>query len=200
VITSVSVNYPTVMREVILLSLIFSSIVLAAQEQNLTPVHQDGKWGYADDQGRTIIKPQFSEAHAFSGGLALVGQGGVHITDPVVGSFVKTGYIDQKGDWVIQSRFQYYFYYDFSEGLVPFRQVSKGWGYMDPKGRIVIRPHFQWAGNFTDGIAPVLLDDRCGHIDKGGEVVNHGPMLPRKRALQAHNGTFVIMPQPPPCS
>ena len=187
------------MQKITLLLLVFSPIVLAAQ--NLTPVQQNGKWGYADDHGRTVIQPQFSLAHGFSNGLALVYQGGVALTDPIVKSFVKMGYIDQKGHWVIRSRFTYYFYYDFSEGLVSFRQVSKGWGYMDTNGKITIRPNFQWAGNFAHGIAPVLQDDRCGNIDKSGQVVNQGRSpLPRRKGEQGHNGTFLYMPRTAPCS
>src|SRR6266849_4458361 len=55
----------------------------------LTPVQQDGEWGYADNDGKTVIKPQFSLAHRFSEGLALVWTGGIPLTDPVVKSFVK---------------------------------------------------------------------------------------------------------------
>lgn len=193
-------SYPIVMRIIILLAAVFSTIVVAAQEQGLTAFQQNDKWGYADYQGHTVIEAKFSVAHAFSGGLALVKLGGVPVTDPVVKSFVKVGYIDQKGDWIIQSRFKYDFFYDFSEGLVPFRQLAKGWGYMDTKGKIVIRPHFQWAGSFANGIAPVLRDDRCAHIDRSGEIVYQGQVVPRNKTVQAHNGTFLDRPQAPPCS
>jgi hypothetical protein len=72
---------------------------------------------------------------------------------------------------------------------------------MDTKGKIIIRPHFQWAGTFVGGIAPVLLDNRCGHIDKNGQVVNQGQsVLPRRKGEQGHNGTFLYMPGTPPCS
>jgi hypothetical protein len=74
-----------------------------------TPVQQEGKWGYADKNGKIIIKPQFSRAGRFSEGLALVWAGGVPLTDPVVKSFVRMGYIDKTGHWLITSRFEYYF-------------------------------------------------------------------------------------------
>jgi WG containing repeat len=204
------------MRKLTLLLLLFSSCLLAAQDYqsqsdgssgdqkartDLTPVQQNGKWGYADKDGHVVIRPQFSLAHGFSGGLALVWTGGVPLTDPVVTSFVRMGYIDQKGHWVIQSRFKNYFYYDFSEGLVSFRQQSKGWGYMNAKGKVVVRPRFQWAGSFANGIAPVLLDDRCAHIDKGGEITDQAQSaLPRRKGEQGRNGTFLYKPRIPPCS
>jgi hypothetical protein len=198
-------SYPIPMRKFILLLFVFSAFALMAQDHrsstNLNPVQQDDKWGYADDEGRTVIKPQFSLAHGFSDGLALVWKGGAPVTDPAVKSFVKMGYIDQKGHWVIHSRFTYYFYYDFSEDLVSFRQLSKGWGYMDPKGKIAIGPRFQWAGSFANGIAPVLLDNRCAHIDKTGHVIDKGQSpLPRHEGKQDRNGTFPYKPRTPPCS
>src|ERR1700687_4967995 len=110
----------------------------------LTPIQQNGKWGYTDGAGRIVIKPQFSRAGRFSEGLALVWIGGAPLTDPVVTSFVKMGYIDAIGHWVIQSRFEYYFFDDFSEGVVPFRKQSSKWGYMDRIGKIVIRQRFNW--------------------------------------------------------
>lgn len=148
-----------------------------------------------------MIKPQFSLAHGFSEGLALVWTGGVPLTDPVVKSFVKMGYIDKKGEWVIQSRFKYYFYYDFSEGLVSFRQQSLGWGYMDGSGRIAVRPRFQWAGAFSNGIAPVLFDNKCGHIDKTGKIADQAQSeLPHRKFEQDRHGTFQHKADVPPCS
>ena len=64
-------------------------------------------------------------------------------------SFVKTGYIDKTGKWVFSSRFWYWFYDKFSEGLVPFRKTGGKWGYMDKTGKIVIKPEFNWAGEFS---------------------------------------------------
>ena len=133
------------MSNLLLLMVLFSSTIAAAQASrkngsDLSPVEQGGKWGYADKDGWIVIKPQFDLAHGFAEGLALVWSGGVPLTDPIVKSFVKMGYIDQKGQWVIQSRFEYYFYYDFSEGLVPFRQQSNEWGYMDSRENSCVRP------------------------------------------------------------
>jgi hypothetical protein len=142
---------------------------------DLTPVEQNGKWGYADKDGKIVIKPQFTRAHRFSEGLALVWTGGIPLTDPVVTSFVNMGYIDGTGHWVIHSRYEYCFYDDFLEGLAPFRQQSRKWGYIDLSGKIVVRPRFDWAGGFSNGIAPVLLDSKCAHVDKTGKITDQSP-------------------------
>ncbi len=167
---------------------------------DLTPVEQNGKWGYADKDGKVVIKPQFIRAHPFSEGLALVWTGGVALTDPIVTSFVNMGYIDGTGHWVIHSRSKYYFYDDFSEGLAPFRQQSSKWGYIDLSGKIVVRPEFDWAGGFSNGIAPVLLDSKCAHVDKTGKITDQSPaVLPRRKFEQNRHGTYQREPDVAPC-
>ncbi len=167
----------------------------------LTPIQQNGKWGYVDRAGTVVIKPQFSHAGRFSEGLALVWTGGAPLTDPIVTSFVKMGYINATGRWVIHSRFQYYFFDNFSEGVVPFREQFSKWGYMDRMGKIVIRPQFDWAGNFSRGIAPALLGGKCAHIDKTGRVTDQSQtILPRKKYEQDSHGTYRLKPHAPPCS
>lgn len=167
---------------------------------NLIPIQRNGKWGYADGAGRIIIKPQFRRASRFSDGLALVWTGGVALTDPVVTSFVKMGYINSTGHWVIHSRFEYYFFDDFSEGVVPFRKQSSKWGYMDESGKIVITPKFDWAGSFSGGVAPVLLEGECAHIDKTGKVLDQSQtILPRHGNEQDSRGTYQHKPDTPPC-
>ena len=146
--------------------------------------------GYSDAARRVVIKPQFSSAKNFSEGLALVWTGGIRLTDPFVNSFVKMGYIDTTGRWVISSRFEYYFFDDFSEGLVPFRKVFDKWGYMDKTGKIAIRPRFDWAGSFSKGIAPVILGGKCAHIDKTGTVKDQSEkILERRRFEPDSHGT-----------
>ena len=132
---------------------------------------------------------------------ALVWTGGAPSTDPVITPFVKMGYINATGHWVIHSRFEYYFFDDFSAGLVPFRKQSSKWGYMDRMGKIVIRPRFDWAGNFSGDIAPALLDGKCAHVDKTGRVTDQSrTILPRRRDDQDSRGTYLFKPHPPPCS
>jgi hypothetical protein len=170
-------------------------------EDVLVPVAQNGKFGYADKEGRIVIRPQFTVAHDFSEGLALVWTEGVPLTDSVVKSFVKMGYIDRNGRWVFHSRWNHYFFDDFSEGLVPFRQQSAGWGYMDRNGKIVIRPRFEWAGSFSNDVAPVLSNDKCAYIDKAGNIKDESQLvLRRKKFDQNRHGVFESKPRIPPCS
>ena len=48
--------------------------------QDLAAVKKDGKWGYIDMEGNTVIPFQFDYAFPFSEGLAVVGTLGEHPT------------------------------------------------------------------------------------------------------------------------
>jgi hypothetical protein len=57
-----------------------------------------------------------------------------------------------------------------SEGLVAVRFAGK-WGYVDPRGQVVIRRSFDSAGDFDGGLAPVTVEGgRCGYIEKTGRL------------------------------
>jgi hypothetical protein len=161
-------------------------------------------WGYIDRQGKMVIKPQFSYAGPFSEGLALVNAGGVCLTDPFVRSFVNIGFIDKSGHWFIRSKFKYFFYDDFSNGLVAFRKNFGKWGYMDKGGKTVIKPQFDWAGRFLgDGLAAVVVNGKCAHIDKSGRVVGQPEPLKApwgEGKLARRVRTFTFNPNRPPCS
>ncbi len=66
-------------------------------------------------------------------------------------------------------------------GLFPIEQNDK-WGYIDRTGKIVIKPQFDYANYFYEGLAVVLNDKqelldgslvvgKYGYIDKKGKVV-----------------------------
>jgi hypothetical protein len=170
------------------------------------PVPGEDNWGYVDMGGKMVIHPQFSQAGPFSEGLALVWSGGARLRDPVVKDFVKMGYIDKTGRWVIHSRFKYYFFEDFSSGLIPFRKNGGKWGYMDRTGKITIRPQFDWAGRFSGEEAPVLLNDRCARIDKIGKFVDtpesgdsSGTAAVPRAEQRTHHGLYQYKPPVAPC-
>lgn len=102
----------------------------------------EAKWGFIDKTGRMAIKPQFDEAHDFSGGLAAVETGD------------KWGYIDTTGKMAIEPRFGAAD--EFAEGLAAVR-IGERYGYIDEKGQIVIEPQFNGAGSFSEGVAVVVL-------------------------------------------
>jgi hypothetical protein len=44
-------------------------------------------------------------------------------------------------------------------------------GYVDPEGRVVIRPQFEEARNFVEGLAGVSKGGKWGYIDRHGRFV-----------------------------
>jgi hypothetical protein len=71
-------------------------------------------------------------------------------------------------------------------------------GYKDKYGNIVIEPQFDEAGNFSEGLARVMIGDRWGYIDQEGNFVID-PMWTRafdftggKAEVSDYNGSFFI--------
>ena len=59
---------------------------------------------------------------------------------------------------------------DFSEGLHPVR-VNGQWGYIDERAEWAIRPAWDLAGSFRDGLALVEKDGKLAYIDHAGATV-----------------------------
>jgi hypothetical protein len=55
----------------------------------------------------------------------------------------------------------------------PFYPVKeKGlWGYIDQTGTVVIKPRFEQAGDFSEGLAPVKIGEKWGYVNPSGSVV-----------------------------
>lgn len=149
-----------------------------------------GKYGYINEKGKIIIKPQFDYAASFKEGFAKV-----EIDN-------KYGYINEKGKIVIKP--QYSDAYDFSEGLAAVKLNNKmvyidkngkevidqgvtspyGFsdglapvkhgemiGFMNTKGKVVIPAVYKQVSDFSEGLAAVLVDQKYGFIDKSGKMI-----------------------------
>ncbi|HOV64244.1 MAG TPA: WG repeat-containing protein [Spirochaetia bacterium] len=110
-----------------------------------------------------VIPAKFTYAGNFSEGLACA------TTD-----YGKYGYIDTKGEWVIQPRFMEA--RDFHDGLAVVKEPMGDWGYIGKDGAYVLKPTFKEANDFSEGLALVLIDNSVGqkaygYIDKSGKMV-----------------------------
>lgn len=54
--------------------------------------------------------------------------------------------------------------------LFPIALKGK-YGYIDGTGKVVIRPRFDDAWQFSDGLAAVLIEDKWGYIDQTGKMI-----------------------------
>jgi hypothetical protein len=130
----------------------------------------DGKWGYVDDEHCWVIEPQFYYAAAFSEGLAYVQaelgvayvqmSGGFAINPPISNRVTNAG--------------------SFHEGLAKANYFTEGgvkWGFIDNSGNFVIRPVFDAAEDFSDGMAVVSMKKEGSLINLKGYVASDGSLI-----------------------
>ncbi len=134
--------------------------------EGLACVRIGSRWGFIDKQGRTVIKPTFTRALNFKEGLALVQQHGKvwsYITH--IGSIKIQPYPSEANDAPIAP---------FSERFARIL-IGNKWGYIDRKGRIIIKAQFDSASDFSGGLAQVTMrvgkDHLEGYINKTGKYV-----------------------------
>jgi hypothetical protein len=202
----------------------------------LAAVKVEDKWGYINKSGEMVIKPKYDGANEFRDGLAYVNKGeegefidkkgnmvisikgdhGIFFSEGMLPIYEsesglrKVGFVDKKGNVVIEpiydglfgehfqngyvilrnSEGSYIFntkgekipteihfeysqngepHYGFSCGVaaVPFNSETSG--YIDTKGKLVIK---NVAGcTFNEGLAPAVKDSKWGFIDTNGEFV-----------------------------
>ena len=154
------------------------SVKTVSSRGSLLPVAQNSKWGYIDRTGKIVIEPQFLLAGDYSEGMAVVLEGDPNDPD--------LGYIDETGKVVIKPQ------YDssgglalagnasrFSDGLAAVQKRAKnGEGkfvYIDKQGNLAIKAEFDFAHQFSEGLACVRIDksgsEKWGYIDRTGKMV-----------------------------
>ena len=130
--------------------------------QSVTPVCIDGKWGYADKDGKTTLKPQYTAAYAFNENINDVAPAAVD------GKF---GYIRKDGEFVTEP--QYSFAGSFSDkGLAKVTDGNGGVGFVDSRGRKAFDGRmFDYASDMNDsGYAfaySMLMPEVTGGTESG---------------------------------
>ncbi len=100
--------------------------------QNLMPEQNDKeKFGYVDDTGKFVIKPQYNVAFPFDNGRAKVCKGD------------KWGYIGPDGKAIIA--IQYDMIEDFKDGIALVKKGKK-YGYIRQDGTFYIKPEYNFIG------------------------------------------------------
>ena len=109
--------------------------------QSITPVCIDGKWGYADKDGNTEVKPQYTAAYAFNEDINDVAPAAVD------GKF---GYIRKDGEFATEP--QYSFAGSFSaKGLARVTDENGRSGFVDSIGRKAFDGQmFDYASDMND--------------------------------------------------
>ncbi|MBY0497074.1 MAG: WG repeat-containing protein [Cyanobacteria bacterium] len=138
----------------------------------LFPIDENGKVGFMNASGETVIQPQFEEVGGFSEGLSTVR----------VGS--KYGYIDDNGTMVITPQFDAATSFRFGRAAVKlccgsgFQSGGNNrFGYIDTAGKYIGTPDLLWVSTlgFNGGLTPVQVADRgLGFLDRSGELKHAG--------------------------
>ncbi|HKR01439.1 MAG TPA: WG repeat-containing protein [Pyrinomonadaceae bacterium] len=136
------------------------------------------RWGFIDREGKWALKPAYdSPVEDFNGGRARVSKD-IGMNNGVV---IDIFFIDKEGrsypEPEADERFEdFEDLSPFSEGLATFRKDYKE-GFVNQSGKVVIAPRFDFAGYFSEGLAPVNIkrgesyDGGWGYINARGETV-----------------------------
>jgi hypothetical protein len=135
--------------------------------EGLACVCEKGSWKYIDQKGKTAIQlpAACTLAGDFSDGMAALL---MPASDQNNAAHPRWGFVDRSGKIVIQPRFVVddtsFLELRFSEGLcaVPLKHNSDGhlYGYIDKTGKTVVEPKFNFARQFSEGLAAVKTGSR----------------------------------------
>ena len=131
-----------------------------SDNSGLYPINVEGKHGFMDHTGKTVITPQFDMTYGFSEGLAAVRIGN------------KLGFINTKGVIAITPQFDDVLNFRYGRATV---NLGNRYGIIDKDGKYICNPDFQWAGQFSGNMAPVkTADGEVAFVDRSGKVVISG--------------------------
>jgi hypothetical protein len=119
-------------------------------------MNSEGKYGYIDKYGKTVIGFEFDFAWEFKHERA------------IVSIDHKCGVIDKSGKYIISPQFEEI----YSDGNIFLINTFGKYGWCDENGKIIINPQFIDAKPFNgNNMAPVLSGESWGFIDKNGNMV-----------------------------
>lgn len=116
-------------------------------------------WGVIDTLGRLHIEPQFKSIGYFSGGLAWAKN-----------SNEKLGYINKKGDWIIEPHYDVGMDYDKTSGLARVKKYKK-WAYVDTDMHCDQLKVSETFFSFYEGLAVKRSNGLVGFINNKGDWV-----------------------------
>lgn len=134
--------------------------------EDLCAVRSGSKWGYIDKKGNNVIKYQFDIASQFSEGLALI----VYISKGDGTDNWKC--IDKSGKIIFAvqgGQPSVYAYY--SDGLLLLQNVQEKYFFINKTGQPLSEEKYDEAEGFSEGLAGVCIDGKCGYIDTTGKLV-----------------------------
>ena len=118
------------------------------------PVKENNKWGFINEFGEEMIKPEFEEASLFSEGLAAVSVNG------------KYGYVNKSGKKTID--FMFLDAEPFINGSAIVKKDSV-YGLINKNGEFIIQPQYQELSEANDDKYMAVRNDNSGYLHKNGD-------------------------------
>lgn len=145
--------------------------------EGVAVIRQGRKWGYLNEEGKVLVRPQFSRADHFSEGMGRINLGGGCDGNGCVGG--RWGFVAKSGEVAIRPQFD--LARNFSEGLAAVNLGGKcdaqglcdrpSWGFIDRSGRMAIPPQYEMVGRFREGLAPAGVKGKWGVVNNKGKWV-----------------------------
>lgn len=118
------------------------------------PVKKFNLWGFINEHGQEMVKPQFEEVSGFSEGLCAVTKDG------------RSGYINRHGSIVIPAQFSEA--EDFHNGCAVVKTDSL-YGLINRNGEFLIPPAYDELSDPTDGFAIGMKNGKSAYVAKNGK-------------------------------
>ena len=140
-------------------------------QEGLAFVRVGGLYGYINKSGDMIIKPQYEFAWSFNYGVAGVRKGGEFCLINRAGKLIISSQTMRRGNSPLKKMMVR----SPREGLA-WIGLHEGVGFVDLSGKVVIKPQFHEASDFSEGLARVRVKDDdlqryYGYIDRTGKIV-----------------------------
>lgn len=147
-------------------------------------VGEDTRYGYIDGTGKMVIEPNFIIAGDYSEGVAIVYNGKTYQV------------INGKGKVIFQTEGGIQ---DFHNGLAAFSDPKADYkqGYINTKGKVVIKPKYNFAGGFrTDQTAVVSQDEKYYEINNKGKILKSYKLSTKYNVYDITNDGYIIITDP----
>ncbi|WP_114166970.1 WG repeat-containing protein [Exiguobacterium sp. TNDT2] len=122
-------------------------------QHNRILVSKNGKYGFADQNGKIVVTPSYYGATEYSEHRAIVSK--------MVKGKRYDQMIDTNGKVISKS---YQMIGQIAPGGVPFEDAHGKWGYLDLNGKVIVAATYDWVSNLEDGIGLIQNDERYGYI------------------------------------
>lgn len=157
--------------------------------EGLRLVVRQGRFGFEDEEGRTVVEARYLWADDFSEGRAPVA------IRAAVGEGMAMGLIDREGRLVIEAEYD-----DLSWDGSRYAYVDRGGlhGCLDRTGRTVVPLEYDGMGEFDHGFAVVWREGRYGYVDERGELVGEGLAYSEAWSAEADGTARVLRPEAKP--